>query len=209
MKRSEFIAKYTVKDSKGEILPVLHEKKFDLKSDALNYLMNLLTMRILRLDQELLDYTVDKDATEKVWRVITDAHQSLVNLIKYKALDGHIYCLQQIDSNFKYSYSIYRNGQLIDQSSEKFDTQEECYIKMKNVSCNYIGYEYYELLEYSPMEIFQNDTKIKTIPDKYRSKIHVDYTPDKITIQFITPDDDGNEEHANRYEIKMTEVRCV
>lgn len=208
MKRSEFIAKYTVKDSKGEILPVLHEKKFDSKSDALNYLMNLLTMRILRLDQELLDYTIDKAATEQVWRTTTSAYESLRNFIKHKTLDGHIYCLQQIDSNFKYSYSIYRNGQLIDQSNEKFDTQEECYIKMKNVSYNYIGYEYYELFEYSPTEIFQNDTAIKTIPDKYMSKIHVNYTPDKITIQFITPDD-GNEEEANCYEIKMTEVRCA
>jgi len=208
MKRSEFIAKYTVKDGKGEILPELHTKKFDSKSDALNYLMNLLTMRILRLDQDVLDYTIDKAATEKVWRTTTNAYESLTNFIKHKTLDGHLYCLQQIDSNFKYSYSIYRNSQLIDQSNEKFDTQEECYIKMKNISCNYIGYEYYELFEYSPMEIFQNDTTIKTIPDKYMSKIHVNYTPDKITIQFITPDDNGNEEEANCYEIKMTEVRC-
>ena len=207
MKKSEFIAKYTVKDSKGEILPELHTKKFDTKSDAINYLMNILTMRILRQDQDA-DYTIDKTATEHVWRVITDAHQSLVNLIKYKTFDGHMYWLQKIDSNFKYSYSIYRNGQLIDQSSENFDTQDDCYIKMRNISYNYIGYEYYELLEYSPMEIFQNDTTIKTIPTQYRSKIHVDYTPDKITIQFITPDDDGNEEEANCYEIKMTEVRC-
>ena len=208
MKKSEFIAKYTVKDSKGEILPDLHTKKFDSKSDALNYLMNLLTMRILRHNQDA-DYTIDKSATEQVWKTTTFAYESLTNFIKHKTLDGHEYWLQQIDSNFKYSYSIYRNNQLIDQSNEKFDTQEECYIKMKNVSCNYIGYEYYELFEYSPMEIFQNDTTIKTIPIQYRSKIHVDYTPDKITIQFLTPDDNGKEEEANCYEIKMTEVRCT
>ena len=205
MKKSEFIAKYTVKNDKGEIYPDLQIKKFDDKSDALIYLMDLLTSRVLREYQNI----ENTEASKHIWKITTDAHESLTNFIEYKASDGHVYLLQHIDSNFKYSYSIYRNGQLIDQSNEKFDTQEECYIKMKNVSYNYIGYEYYELFEYSPMEIFQNDTTIQTIPTQYMSKIHVNYTPDKITIQFITPDDDGKEEEANCYEIKMTEMRCA
>ena len=201
MKKSEFIAKYTIKNDKGEIYPDLQIKKFDDKSDALIYLMDLLTSRVLREYQN----TENTEESKHIWKITTDAYNSLTNLIKYKTSDGHVYLIQQIDSNIKYSYSIYRNGQLIDQSNKKFDTQKECYIKMKNVSYNYIGYEYYELFEYSPMGIFQNDTTIKTIPTQYMSKIHVDYSPDKITIQFITPDV-GNEE-ANCYEIRMTEMR--
>ena len=165
--------------------------------------MNLLTSRLLREHTPI----ENNENTELIWKKITKAYDLLAHFIDYKSFDGHVYQLQCIDNNFLYSYSIYRNGKLIEESDKLFDTQEKCYIRMRNVSYNYIGYGYYELFEYSPIESSQNDTTIKTIPDQYMSKIHISYTPDKITIQFITPDDDGNEKNANLYEIKMTEKK--
>lgn len=97
MKPVDFVAKIKSKDNS------IIEKKFKTKDDAVNYLMNIITTKIITLDPS------------RIWRIINDVYNSFVMSIKYKSNDDTIYWIEEVERpiRYKYFYRVFRNKQVI------------------------------------------------------------------------------------------------